>query len=574
MLKYNGRPGIYSGLILALLFLVSLSFFPGCSSNDDSTGTVFMTADLKNLIYKHGLYFPLDYQARSIEIGFNKQLNFESVPGNIDLYDKDGTLSENYGVEVDGDSVFILFHDGYRLKAGWQYFVFISGSVESAYGYPMEEDTTLEIRTISGNILVEDSASGGTIPGERTAIVCISDVHMGEERAVERGYCWFGENADALQDFVEKVQEDETVRELVILGDLFDEWLIPFDTKPFDGTVTNSSEYFHAVRNAPTNTAIFDTLAEISGGGKIRLVYVRGNHDMLTDQTTLEELLPDVVFKGQIDGLGSYSPVEGVMMEHGHRYDFFNSPQQLVNPDHILPPGYFVSRLWAAGMEAEADQEGALSAEETDQGPFGDRELAFPLAWDVALIYTEGQFPSLVPPSLNDPVVLMSGIDGYTDPFSFDGAKKMYVNGDIKTLWPDTQDQNGVQATMPVAVSILNGHSDLFVEAEVEYLENKERDIRIVVFGHTHKPMLEVYPPGDQHTGIYANTGSWINEASAGYIGGSAYNVRTFVVYSPAVWTGSNLDVVSLYQYNLSNDGTTYEAVKLAEESLSVGQMP
>jgi hypothetical protein len=102
MLKYHGHPGIHFGLVLALLFLMSLSFSHGCSSNDDSTGTVFMTADLKNLIHKHGIYFSLDYQAQSIEIGFNKPLNPESVPGNIDLYDKDGTLSENYGVEVDG----------------------------------------------------------------------------------------------------------------------------------------------------------------------------------------------------------------------------------------------------------------------------------------------------------------------------------------------------------------------------------------------------------------------------------------------------------------------------------------
>ncbi|MBW2157034.1 MAG: hypothetical protein JRG87_10370, partial [Deltaproteobacteria bacterium] len=108
MLKYHGRPGIHSGLVLALLFLTFLSFSHGCSSNNDSTGTVFMTADLKNLIHKHGLYFSLDYQAQSIEIGFNKPLNPESVPGNIDLYDKDGTLSENYSVAVDGDSVFIL----------------------------------------------------------------------------------------------------------------------------------------------------------------------------------------------------------------------------------------------------------------------------------------------------------------------------------------------------------------------------------------------------------------------------------------------------------------------------------
>ncbi len=84
------------------------------------------------------------------------------------------------------------------------------------------------------------------------------------------------------------------------------------------------------------------------------------------------------MFKGQIDGLGSYSPLEGVMMEHGHRYDFFNSPQQLVNPDHILPPGYFVSRLWAAGMEAEADQEGPFRRRKQTKGPSGTGNSRFP----------------------------------------------------------------------------------------------------------------------------------------------------------------------------------------------------
>jgi len=559
--------------VFTLLFLVSLFFLYGCSSGGGTTGTLLMTTGFEDLTPRHGLYFSMDYQAVSMEIGFNMHVNPETVPGNIDLYDKTGTLSGNYDVEVDGDSVVIRFHGGYQLKPGWQYFVSISSAVESAYGHPMKEDTTLELRTASANIFAQDVSTGSN-HAEKTAIVVISDLHMGEERAVDKGYCWFSENADALTDFVQKVQGNEKVRELVILGDLFDEWLIPFDTKPFDGAVSDSRDYFHSVRNASTNAAIFDTLAEISSGGKIPLIYVRGNHDMLTDPTTLDELLPKVVFKGQTDGLGSYSPMDGVMMEHGHRYDFFNSPQPLVNPGHILPPGYFVSRLWAAGMEAEADQEGALSAEETAEGPFRDRKYTFPLAWDVALIYSEAQFPDLVPPSLNDPVVLMTGIDGYSNPFSFDGAKEMYVDGNIETLWPDTQEAHGVQAPMPVAISILNGHSDLFVAAELEYLEKEERGIRIVVFGHTHEPMIDVYPPGESHTSIYANAGSWVNEASAGYIGGSAYKVRTFVVYLPAAWTGSDLDVVTLYQYNLANDGDTYDALKLAEESLSVRPRP
>ncbi|MBW1896653.1 MAG: metallophosphoesterase [Deltaproteobacteria bacterium] len=563
-------------LVFALLLLASLGLYQGCSSNNNSTDPAFISADLENLIYKHDLYFSLDYRAQFIEIVFSNNLDPASVPGNIDLYDKDGTLSGSFIVEVEGDAVFISFHEGYQLTPGWQYFVSISERVESSSGHPMREDVIFEIRTTSRNTLEEDAGTGGGNQVERTSVVCISDLHMGEERAVERGYSWFIENADALEHFVQRVQDDETVRELVILGDMFDEWVIPFDTKPFDGAVTNSREYFHAVRNATTNAPIFDTLAEIASGGEIHLVYVRGNHDMLTDPATLDELLPGVFFMGQIDGLGSYSPVEEVIMEHGHRYDFFNSPQPLVNTGHILPPGFFVSRLWAAGMEAEGDQEGALSAEETDEGPFafGDKEVTFPLAWDFALIYTEAQFPALDPPSLYDPVILMSGIDGYADPFSFEGAKAMYVDGDIEALWPDTQDQHGVQAIMPVAISILNGHSDLSVQAEVEYLEDEERGIRIVVFGHTHEPMIDVYPPGDQHRGIYANTGSWVNEASAGYIGGSAYDVRTYVVYSPAAWTGSDLDVVTLYQYNLSDDGTTYKAIKLAEESLKVGQSP
>ncbi|MBW1743187.1 MAG: hypothetical protein JRJ47_07115, partial [Deltaproteobacteria bacterium] len=124
-------------MVFALLFLASLSFSHGCSSNDESPDTLFLTANLENLIHKHDLYFSLDYLARSIEIGFNMYLNPESVPGNIDLYDKDGTLSENCSVEVDGNSVFVRFHDGYELKPGWQYFVSISEMVHSVLGHSM-----------------------------------------------------------------------------------------------------------------------------------------------------------------------------------------------------------------------------------------------------------------------------------------------------------------------------------------------------------------------------------------------------------------------------------------------------
>lgn len=557
---------------LAALIVVSfLSFSCGSSPSDSGSGNPpVLAAGLKDLEQMHGLYFSLAHDARSIEIGFNVPLNPSTVSDNIVFSDKFGPLAGNYTLSVEGDVVVVGFEQGFRLKPGWKYTLSINTQVESVFGGRLSRATAFEIRTTSQNVFADNQGVPDGTSG-RTRIVSISDVHMGDARAAENNYCWFSENKDALLSFVTMVRDNEDVRDLVILGDLFDEWLIPFSTPPFDGAVTDSSEYFRSIRNAPTNAEIFDVLAEISGGTDMNLVYVRGNHDMLTDQATVEELLPGVVFQGQTEGLGSYSPVDGVMMEHGHRYDFFNSPQPLASPGHLLPPGYFVSRLWAAGMEAQAGP-GVLSAEEIAAGPFGDKEIEFPLAWDVALLYSEAQFPALVPPLLNDQVILMTGIDGYAGPFSFNGTKDMYVNGNIETLWPETQARNGVQEPMPVAVSILNGHSDLLLEADVEYLGNKDRGVRIVVFGHTHEPMLEVYPAVGKHTGIYANSGSWVNEASAGYIGGSANKVRTFVVLTPAAWTGSDLDVVTLYQYNPVNNGASYEAIKLAEESLDAGE--
>ncbi len=80
--------------------------------------------------------------------------------------------------------------------------------------------------------------------------------------------------------------------------------------------------------------------------------------------------------------------------------------------------------------------------------------------------------------------------------------------------------------------------------------------------------MQEVYPPGKQYTSIYANSGSWVNANDC------SHRVRTYLIINPAEWTGSDLDVVMLYQYNLnSNSGNPdppYEPVLISEESIDV----
>ncbi|MEW5737131.1 MAG: metallophosphoesterase [Thermodesulfobacteriota bacterium] len=550
------------------LFLFLAAGFMGCAG-DSGDGQPF-AAWLGGMAKMHDLYYVLDPAADTIEIVFNLPLREGSVAGNLSFSDKTGALDQNVSVEVRGNRIFLRVKNGFGFLAGWKYLVTLGAGVESALGSTLGRERVLEIRTAARNILAQAPAGlpgGGNGLPAQNAIVALSDVHMGEDRAVNNGYCWFSDNSDALLALVTDLETNQEVRELVILGDLFDEWLIPYDAPPYDPPVADDRDYFFSVRNAKKNSAIVDVLGAIAAAGTIAVTYVHGNHDMKLAQDVFQDLVPGAAFQGTPDGLGIYSPVDGVVMEHGHRYDFFNSPQPLANPGHILPPGYFVTRMWAKGMEAEA----AAGANTVGvPSPYGEVEFTFPAAWDVTMLYTEDHFPDLVHPSLSDPIILMSGIDGYPGPFSFDGARDMYVNGNIESNWPATQTQNQVNVHIGVFEAIVNGQSNLDEAAREEYLENAglSPKVNVVVFGHTHNPMLETFPRLSRNVkGIYANTGSWVNQNVHGYIGGTPNNVRTFVVILPAQWTGSDLTVVTLYQYN-QDPVLGWQAVKLAEDSV------
>ena len=193
-------------------------------------------------------------------------------------------------------------------------------------------------------------------------------------------------------------------------------------------------------------------------------------------------------------------------------------------------------------------------------------DIEFLAAWEIALLYTLVHFDMPVP-DMQTENVLMSGIDGYTNAFSFDGARDMYA-ADIEDQWDATQTLNEVPVHLGCCIqAIWNGHSDLFLPAMEEYvIPPAPKTYKVIAFGHTHEPMLAVYPSGQDFTAIYANSGSWINSDE------SSYEVRTFLMIRPGAWTGSDLDVVSLYQYNLDteNGNSTYEPVLISEESVGV----
>jgi UDP-2,3-diacylglucosamine pyrophosphatase LpxH len=63
------------------------------------------------------------------------------------------------------------------------------------------------------------------------------------------------------------------------------------------------------------------------------------------------------------------------------------------------------------------------------------------------------------------------------------------------------------RSSLKVTAEILKQETDflLDLERQARKLLDQEREVRTVIFGHTHKPMNKIYPDGKQ----YINTGTW-----------------------------------------------------------------
>jgi len=542
-------------LLLTILMISSMIFILSSCSKSVEPDEETLSFSFPLLSKKHDLYFHLDHEARSIELLFNENIDQQTVAGNIILSDQTGFLNAEYNIEVIGKIVTLQFNDDYSLHDGWKYLLNITKGLKSINGISLKEDETIELRTTGKPIDFTGYSSTIRDTIQRNAIVCISDLHMGDNRATTNNYCEFNSNAQALEDFLDFILINPKVKQLVICGDLLDEWMVPYDIAPFDSLVGihNSEDYFQAIANNPVNLPIFDKFRDIANHNDIDLVYIPGNHDMLVTQDIIEGIIPGIIWEGNVAGLGIYSPLDDIIMEHGHRYDLFNCPQPLVNNGHMIPPGYFITRLYAKGM---ASQNSYKPSEFIPaKGSF-----EFFAAWNIAFLKVLSDF-NMECPEMNSPNVKMTGLDDYYDNFSFNEAYDMYA-ANIEDLWQQTQSVNQVPVPIDVLTGIWNG-LDLSGTPIIEYMINPSTSqYKIIIFGHSHYPHLMVYPSGQNYTSVYANSGSWVDPEY------SEYDVRTFVVLCPGEWTGSEIDVLMLYKYD--PDGLGYAPVLISEESINI----
>ena len=146
---------------------------------------------------------------------------------------------------------------------------------------------------LGGLAIVSGCASRAS---KRSEIVVISDIHMG----VDPSYAEINKNKDSLVAFLQEIRQSKTTAQLIINGDLIDQWYLPMDY-----VMPDSIGKFHdlIVQN---NQAIFDQINAIISDEKIKVTYIPGNHDINFDEGETKRLFPGINQARDTKGLGTY----------------------------------------------------------------------------------------------------------------------------------------------------------------------------------------------------------------------------------------------------------------------------
>lgn len=366
-------------------------------------------------------------------------------------------------------------------------------------------------------------------------------------------------NKAALTDFLNQIGNSKDTTDLVIAGDLMDEWFLPMDYV-MPGTL---SEFYDDI--VANNRAIVDAINRIISAGHIRVTYVPGNHDMLFSQDEAERIFPSINQARDAAGLGIYRSGDG-LVEHGHRYSFTCAPDPLSNTDvtggnSILPGGYFFTRIAASSISERMPQSSNVLP---DASPAGLDEtqtnyFSYYIGWKMLLTALP------VTESFNDPAIMM-GIDGYEAPCSVldvvpvqgeDGAFHSALYGDVVENWPEREKLNRVAVPIATGDAIIGASTAGFTgqQAQTQYFD-RDVSVRVVIFGHSHIAALTASQNPDGKSVIYANSGTWIDHPSGG-------PSCTYVVVTSS--QGGTDKSVSLYQFNADKTSTLIQEASLED---------
>ncbi len=409
-----------------------------------------------------------------------------------------------------------------------------------------------------------------TFVADGSKLVFISDLHLNADPDAS----WMLDHIGDLADFLNSLRIRSDVSELVILGDMLDDWVRPTEDVPFD---------FEEILSASHNQPVVEALQDICEEGSIKVTYVTGNHDLLSFEPENKEIInsyfPNMIVTSNDPGLGTFQMDEVLWAEHGHRYTLFNAPDIWSHSGSHLPLGYFISRLVASksitddqiytlpdimnsyfrAMPTALNPRGAIEkpyglgpANEVAVREFLNLMEGFPAAtsrrnsgrrryprdpWDEGLID-------------DDLIVLFFRVMALWagkrpwDRFIMDNKDNFLSDPRVRTIaqwydvifskWPSRQNIVSNEMALWNELGYMDATANLLFAMPERLKPYYPFVPRIVLFGHTHKPLLQLHS-GDQDT-IYANTGTWIDNKPMTWVEIGIKDVGPKCSYEVALW--------------------------------------
>jgi len=406
---------------------------------------------------------------------------------------------------------------------------------------------------------IDPFSNGGN---ERNMIVVISDLHLGAD--LEYAEC--KNNLGSLEKLLKQIKAAPNVKELVIAGDMLDEWFVPATINTYQG----KDQADFVLRIATANKGVFDAMNSIIQEKKILVTYIPGNHDLTITAANVESILPGInQARDEVLGLGTYSPRDypKIAIEHGHRYNFFCAPDPISNqdiaPGNIMPPGYYFTRIAALYVIQGRPKAVEIVPVVTPTISGGESQDLLYRYWKKWALATK-LFPIT---NKFDEKIIITNIDGFTDKYSINdlvpnqssSGETIVVNlyNGIQDNWEARQTHNNVpiHITTAEAIDSVMSSTETDNQAIRQYFMNPASDKRIVVFGHTHESKIVASENSDNKKCIYANSGTWIDH-------NPDKTTMNFVIITPQSADASSQTWVKLY--NFENEVVT----KMAENSL------
>lgn len=318
--------------------------------------------------------------------------------------------------------------------------------------------------------------------------IYISDIHMnaGKGFQTDKGkhpYEWLGPaEANRFADFLNYLNDPDIVQEIIIIGDLMDDWVYPVDVVP---------PSLESIVKAPINKKIVQALKKLCKNKKIVVLYLPGNHDMGVNIELIEKNFPGMIF----GGTALYNSVyrsSRLRAEHGSAYAMFNAPDAINSPGTRLPLGYYISRVVATKSRdtGSADRHYWTYADDLLE-TLGPQRLAANVFEAV-----------LEEACLNDKTkILMPKRNGKAVSVTVDQVKEKYAA--LYDQWQETYGAGVAFKAMMAEIGFLGNLADRLC---------KKSDTNIVIFGHSHDWKLDKdkWFVDDR---IYANCGTWCDDS-------------------------------------------------------------